>query len=439
MFKKLRNHFLLINITIISFVMITALAVIYSITYKKVQSEIEEKLRPLEVMNQMVTTNGPIEDSKNIKFQNAQVLVNRSLSFVSRVDKTGKMISVDSYLNLSNQIYQKLSILAWENKEKYAIIDAYGKKWAYSKIPLISNQVNTFHDGNVVSSKVEENKGEGSSIAFLDVTSSYQMLQELLTTLIIVGIGMVVAIFCMSLYFANRAIQPIEESWEKQKQFIAHASHELKTPLAIISANTDAILVSRENTIEQSKKWFDHIREEIASMSKLINGLLYLAKTEDTTIRTAYRTFNFSNMVNNVILSMEAVAFENQVHLRHQIEPNIKMKGDPDQIKQLLIILLDNAIKYTNKNGHISISVCSNFRQVIYSIRNTGQGIKKEELTKIFDRFYRTDASRVNANGYGLGLAVAKAIIDRHQGKIAVESVENKHTTFTFKFRIIHE
>jgi signal transduction histidine kinase len=304
------------------------------------------------------------------------------------------------------------------------------RRWQYQMTPF-TNEV-----------KIVENGGESTflldsdatyQMTFLDVTQSYKTLQQLLITFIMVGTSMLLVIFFISLYFANRSIKPISFTWEKQKQFVADASHELKTPLAIIHANSDALLANEKDTIKNQKKWLDYIKIETQRMTKLINDLLYLAKTEDTSVQTIYATFDISNVVNSAVLSMEAIIFEKGLNLTYEVTPELLVKGDPEQIKQVILILLDNAIKYTKEQGHIDIYLKKTKRSIEFTIKNTGEGINRKNISRIFDRFYRTDPSRATeTGGYGLGLSVAKAIVDRHNGRILGTSVEGESTTFTF-------
>ena len=186
---------------------------------------------------------------------------------------------------------------------------------------------------------------------FLDVTMYKKTLFQLLTTLLSVGLIMLFAIFIISLYFANRVIKPISEAWERQKQFVADASHELKTPISIINANYDALLANQEETIKSQLKWLDNLKIGTNRMTKLINDLLSLAQMEDLSFVMQKVPFNMSSAVNEVILSMEAVMAEKDIELISSIKPDIIVKSDPERVKQVITILLDNAVKYTEKRA----------------------------------------------------------------------------------------
>ena len=216
-----------------------------------------------------------------------------------------------------------------------------------------------------------------------------------------------------------------------RKRFIADASHELKTPLTIINTNTDVLLSNSEDTIHNQSKWLHYIKSETERMTRLTNDLLYLTEMDDSRASMIYSKFNMSEAVENIILTMEAVIFEKHISLHYDIEPNLTVQGNNEQMKQVAMILLDNAVKYTNPKGTVTLTLKKQYNDVILSVTNTGEGIAAEHLTNIFDRFYRTDASRVRKQGgYGLGLAIAKSIVEQHKGKIYAKSVAGESTTF---------
>jgi two-component system sensor histidine kinase CiaH len=194
---------------------------------------------------------------------------------------------------------------------------------------------------------------EGYMITFLDITSQQAIITNLVYTFLGVASFMLIIIFFISKFFANRAIKPVKEAFDKQKQFIADASHELKTPLSIIDTNVDVLLSNGDDTINNQSKWLHYIKSESERMTKLTNSLLYLTQVDYSDIITIFTEFNLSEAVQNVILTMEGVIFENNISLHYEIEPDLVTRGNNEQIKQVVMILLDNAIKYTNENGLI--------------------------------------------------------------------------------------
>jgi len=446
MFIKLRNKFLILNMSITSVVMIAAFAIIYFITYNNIHSENLKKLNSLssgkqitihsEEQNKLdaspsdkpiaITGVGLPADKEKETFSTlANFSLGDSLSFNIEVDADGRILGINSFIALPDEAYYKAAETAWSDKKDNSTITLEGKQWQYTITPMLMHVIISGQPYTSIEGKYQ--------ITFLDVTESKNTLLALLTTLLLVGLIMLFVIFIISLYFANRAIKPIAETWEKQKQFVADASHELKTPLTIINANYDALLANQNESIKSQIKWLDYIRIGSDRMAKLINDLLSLAKIEDVNLKAQKRPFNISNAINDVILSMEALVIEKGIKLRHAIEPDIIIKGDPERVKQVVTILFDNAVKYTNNNGQIDILLKKAKNKIIYSIKNSGKGIAKQDLPKVFDRFYRADPSRTQeTGGYGLGLSIAKTIIDRLGGKINVTSVENECTTFTF-------
>lgn len=418
--------------SIISIVMITAFVVIYVITYSTIEMENKNKLSSTPVLHQNQFENNH-KTSLDVQENKKIAPFNYSLSFVVKVNHKGQIVNIESYVQLPKEVVCEAAKMAWKYKKNRSTVAIGEKVWKYEIKPEMIR--NTKHENGQITS--QSIKLDTYQIIFVDVTDSYKTLDQLLMTFLLVGIAMLAMIYLISLFFANRAIRPIKASWEKQKQFIADASHELKTPLTIIRANADALLTNQEEPVKKQRKWLDYMQQEITRMEKLVNDLLVLAKTENTSIRTCYVPFHLSEVVNDVILSMEVIIFEKGFHLTHTIENNIMVKGDAEQIKQVVCILLDNAIKYTDQNGIIEISLKKAKGRVVFSIKNSGRGISQEELPKVFDRFYRTDPSRTKeSGGYGLGLTVARSIIQQHGGEIVAQSVENQFTTFSFSLRL---
>ncbi|QOS98937.1 HAMP domain-containing histidine kinase [Brevibacterium sp. JNUCC-42] len=462
MFKQLRNKFLILNMSIISVLMITAFSAIYFITYNNIQSENLNKLdavsigrTPVVSFNAIETTIGRTEkiDGTETKIggtvrdsQVVSISLNYSMSFNIQVDDNGVIQKINSFIDMADETYEKAAELAWHDKKNNSVINIDGKKWMYRISPGNMNGSAMVRMEDVTKYSTDggqtwgvdhpdaiNQENNNYQITFLDVTETSKTLTGLFITFLSVGMVMLFVIYVISIYFANRAIKPISDFWDKQKQFIADASHELKTPLAIISANYDALMTNEDETIKSQKKWLEYIQAETTRMIKLVNELLYLAKNDDAEIKLQYFSFDISQAVNNVILSMEAVAFEKDVTIIQHIEPDVMIKSDMDKIKQVITILLDNAIKYTEQNGRIEISLKKEKKRIVFSIKNSCEGLSKQDLPKLFDRFYRKDTARTHENGnYGLGLSIAKMIIERLGGRIYAESIESKSVTFIF-------
>ena len=262
-----------------------------------------------------------------------------------------------------------------------------------------------------------------NSLVILDNNNVKSSLILSLEVSILLFILLEIIIFVISKLITNWIIKPVLESFLKQKTFIADASHELKTPLSVIIASSEALEDSGE------KKWLNNIKNEANRMNLLITNLLELAATEN--VETfKFEEVNLSKIIELSVLTFEGKAFENNIKLNYDINDNIILRVDESSMKQLVEILLDNAIKHSYKNETINISLKETNNNIELLVQNKGDEIPKDEEEKIFERFYRIDKSRNRKeNRYGLGLAIAKNIVVNHNGKISASSLNNI-TTF---------
>lgn len=424
-FKKLRNRFIWLNMITISIMMLMAFVVMYVMIYTNIQKQNDIKLQNISASMRL----GQASLSDNTlarQSMSAAMLRDYTLSFNLIVTEDDQLVSIHSYVEMSEETYWNAKQLALNQGKQQATISLDGKLWMYQIKPLDHILLNTI-EGTL-------QLGNGRQISFLDVTDSHQILMQLLITFWVIACLMLVVIFGISVLFAKRAVAPVQRSYMKQKQFITDASHELKTPIASISANVEALMMNREQTIQSQQKWLHYIKTEADRMGKLVGDLLYLAKTDHAEAAMQQAPFDLSDTIRDAVLSMEAIAYEKGLTVTQQIEPSIIVNGDSDKIQQVVKILFDNAIKYTDQGGSIAIALNQVRHQVIFEIQNTGQGISKQHLERLFDRFYRIDESRAHDGSCGLGLSIAKAIVDRMGGKIDVSSEEGKSITFTVIF-----
>ncbi len=276
-----------------------------------------------------------------------------------------------------------------------------------------------------------EQTPNGTKIAFADTGGEQSQMTSLVLTSLAAGAGALLAFFLISLFLARWALRPVERAWAQQQQFVADASHELKTPLTVILANMGIVLSHPGDTVQQQEKWIENTQAEAMRMKQLVDDLLFLAKPDASGVPRLTGTFNLSDAVLGSVLPFESVAFEQGVTLNSDVAPGIDFTGSEGQIKQLAAILLDNACKYAGKDGSVTVRLWVEQEKIRLVVNNTGTPIAPEDQQHIFERFYRADKSRVRSRGgYGLGLAIAKQIVDAHGGKIAVESSETLGTTF---------
>ena len=278
----------------------------------------------------------------------------------------------------------------------------------------------------------------GYRIAVVSTEAIDETIRAQVITDIFIVIGASAAVFGIAWYLATVAVEPIEASWEQQRRFIADASHELKTPLAVIMANMQILNGDRKNIPEEDIRWVDVTMEEASNMLDLVNEMLELARADTTAsgqIGGAYNMvdLDFSALVENVTLQFDSVAFERGCMLESSIDEGLHVTGDSAALERLIKTFLDNACKYAEKGSTVTVSLHREKDMVTYSVNNHGTPIDHEDLEHVFERFYRSDKARTrtNSGSYGLGLAIAKGIVDAHHGDVQVESDLEHGTTFS--------
>ncbi len=257
-------------------------------------------------------------------------------------------------------------------------------------------------------------KSDGTSIlVFSDFTMSMINAYKLLSQSLLIGAFTLVAMFVLVFLFSGKAVAPAVESMEKQKRFITDAGHELKTPLAVISANIDVL------ELESGKsEWTSSIRNQVKRMNSLVKNLLTLSRMDEERLHVVYSDFDMSAAVKETAISFEAIAESKFKKYQMDIEEGIHITGDKNSITQLTSLLLDNAMKYSDEKGSIHIYLKKD-KNIVLEVSNTSDCIPNGNLDKLFDRFYRADSSRSQERvGYGIGLSVARAIAQSHGGDI---------------------
>ena len=242
------------------------------------------------------------------------------------------------------------------------------------------------------------------------------------TALIILGVG---ALALLTFFLSKFITEPARKALEREKQFVSDASHELKTPISAISINAQALEMESDNINVKN------ILSETKRMNSLIEKLLTLSKYEKTPIKDK-EICSMSDILNEISLTYESIAFEKEIGYQYEIEDGITVRGDEDELKQLAVILIDNAIKNTEPLGLVTINLSKQNNHCVFEVKNTGKGIAEKDLPHIFERFYTLSNSRSD-NSFGLGLPIAKSIVDRHKGTITVNSVIDEETVFTVK------
>lgn len=296
---------------------------------------------------------------------------------------------------------------------------------------IIDQAINGCESGFLYSYKLIYQKRASFNHTIIAFTSAEQIQSSLISS-ILISIALF-TVFMLIMFFiserlASYAIKPVKKAWVKQKQFVADASHELKTPLTVILANNDILLSHTGSTILEEKRWIDSTKNEAIKMKGLVEKMLDLAKSESENNTPLLTNENISELTNKLILQFEGVAFEKGIVLDYKIEDNLVSYTCQDFYSRIINILIDNAIKYSPENERVSITLSSVGRKIRLSVTNLGEPIPENELDSVFERFYRSDKSR-NTKGYGLGLSIARNLAESIDGSLQVKS-STQGTTF---------
>ena len=410
--KKLKNKVFYTIFILLSLFLITILSLYNCQLYKSSYESIKDNLKTFnknDIPSRKKDSLDHIDmkdDSKDIEPpNNNQMMFMDSIIYSVVIDSNGN-INVLSHSPNANEI---------ENIKEEA------KK--------IINKGDKTYIGNLYKTRYSY-EYKNNKITIIDNKKTNSHLFDILKLSILIFAGVEIIIFFISKNITNWIIKPVIQSFNKQKQFIADASHELKTPLAVIMASSEAL-----ETDKEEKKWLNNIQNESERMNKLITSLLDLAKLENDEIKRVYEKNNLSKIVEKTALTYESLLYEKNIDFEYDIQDNIYLNCVPDEIKQVISVLLDNASKHTEKNGNIKIILKNLKNEIFLEVSNTGEPIPSGEEEKIFERFYRIDKSRNrNENRYGLGLAIAKQIVINHNGVISASS-ENGLTIFKISFK----
>jgi signal transduction histidine kinase len=271
---------------------------------------------------------------------------------------------------------------------------------------------------------------QGTLISVISREQLNTRVSESITQSVVATIFSLLLFLYISKRLADIAINPVAKAWDQQRQFLADASHDLKTPLTVILANNNIIASHKDESVESQMKWIESTNEEAGRMRDLINKMLELAKGEEAKEELKLGEIDLSETVENAILQFEVVAFEKNVEIESDIQPYIITKTHRPTFSKILEILFDNAIKYSNPNANIKVTLHQSSKKIHFTINNKGEYIKPDELPHVFERFYRTNKER-EVGGHGLGLSIAKKKCDLIGAKISVKSNEIDGTTFT--------
>ena len=276
---------------------------------------------------------------------------------------------------------------------------------------------------------LKEKSPRGYTIVFSDTTTESATLKNLYSICVLIFFVAMGVFLGVSILLSNWVIKPVAVAWDQQRQFVADASHELKTPLSVIMANAE--LLANEDTIPDDRRKFSrNILSMTYQMRTLVENLLEMARVDNGTLKMQFAALDFSELVRDAVLSFQLLYEEKGQTLQNAIPDGITLQGSERHLYQVLDVLLDNALKYSVAEGHTNVELKRIGHSCLLTVSNTGEPISKEDLKNIFKRFYRADKARSLNGSYGLGLSIAESIVEAHKGKIWAASEPGYNTFF---------
>ena len=391
MFRKTKNKLIAVIMLALLFVFSGMLALIYGSSYAEVSRDNQQMLERYAQMYMLEEgqTMDPPPPEDDHRF-------NMSTFYSVAIAENGTVLKITN---------QEGNLYTDDLLKKYAMEIYTGKK-----------------DRGTVENLayLRTGKGDYTLVAFIDNSVLQGSMATLFRNTLLFGGISIVAIFAAACFMTNRIVAPLEENDRKQRRFISDAGHELKTPVSVISANAEIL----EKKTGQNQ-WLSNIRYENERMGLLVKQLLELTRAENATVQTD--VLDYSRLVAGEALPFESVAFEHGLRLECEIAQAIHVNGNDGQLRQLVAILIDNAIRYSKNGKSVELGLCKEHGWAKLSVANMGDAITEEQKKQIFERFYRVDEARNSGDGhFGLGLAIAKTIVTAHKGKIDVQSHDGK-------------
>lgn len=400
MFRKLRLKLTLINALLMALVLLVFVIGTFVIMQEQLFNQSQQLM-------QIMASEAGSSSVSDIRAHNKHL----TKYFYLKTDAFGKITEGSSDLPL---VIDQLDPLVYETLHRpnpKGEVDFQNETYTYLRVPL--------------------KQSPGFIISFVDLHQDREILGKLLSSLAIGGLICLVLAYYGSRFMADRAMAPIRKSWQRQQDFVADASHELRTPLTVVQLNLELVKGNPEETVASQSKWLDYSLLETQRMSKLVDDLLFLARADSQQLTLEIKQFSLDSALRGVIESFGTLAETSGILLESSLDSEITYSGDAFRIKQLLVILLDNALKYTPSGGQVTLGLQNWDTFVEITVSDNGEGIEPEHLAKIFERFYRVDKARSQQKeGTGLGLAIADWIIQSHHGQVKVSSSPEEGTTF---------
>jgi two-component system sensor histidine kinase CiaH len=423
-----RRRFVTTNVLFVSLVLMVAMVAVGVFTYQKTENSIYESLQHRVTADQSLRASGAVGKAI-LQSERSYLGSDADGDGPAQRDANGDaMVASSSYFVDWNGAY--------ETYEDALGLDSATLSNALSQAyNLASSSGGLSMQGKLSSLNlyfVAMPTDDGVDIALASAGLVERNVISVVGALGVASLGILAAIFFASMALSKRAVAPVERAWRRQRQFIADASHELKTPLTVILANNALLRGGSNQTVASQMKWIDSTDTEAHLMQGLVDDMLYLAKVEDETLEIVQDRVDMGEVAEGVALTFESVAFDRGLELQSHIASGVFVMGQRDRLARMLSTLVDNACKYAGDGGEVEVDLADKGGQCVARVRNTGAPIAAEDLPHVFDRFYRADKARTSGKGgYGLGLSIAQTIARDHGGDITVASSASAGTVFT--------
>ncbi|MBF1295384.1 MAG: HAMP domain-containing histidine kinase [Parvimonas sp.] len=401
--SKLRKKFIYFSVGIISIVVLAIMAFVNIANFYNLKHSSDELLKTLiennGVMPSFAVVNENADEKKTLYLKNFS---NRF--FTVRTDNQKNIVTVNTddvfFTSASDAVDYAKEVLA---KGKHS---GYYKGFKY----------------------IVENTDKGKLIAFVDVVKDFDVFYSNLGNSVIISLLVLGLVTFFSYVLSKKAVAPMVQAYEKQNAFITDASHELKTPLAIIKTSADVLEMEGGES-----KWTGNIHKQVNRLNGLIGNLISLTKLDESDYLDKM-DFSFSDVLNDCITDVKDYALSLDKNIVTDIEDGISFKGNEKLIRQVIGILLDNAIKYAKENSDINVRLTKQNKKIVFTVENEADNLEIKNYNVLFERFYRADSSRNSkTGGYGIGLSIAQSIVLKHKGKISADSIDGERIVFTVK------
>lgn len=396
MIKKLRLKFVLINMTIVTILLCVILGLVFYFTSANLEQESLNMMRNIAAQPFRLDT--PDEPDSDVRLP----------FFALRLGPTGDLLATGGgYYDLSdNAFLDNLIEKTFASPKQFGVLSEYNLRYYRADTPL--NQC----------------------LVFADISSERATLNGLIKTCCVIGAVGFLLFLWVSVLLSKWAVRPVERAWQQQRQFVAAASHELKTPLTVIMTSAELMQDSSYDAGKR-EKFLGSILTMSAQMKRLIGQMLELARADNAEPKEVFAEVDLSRLVSQTVLPFESVFFEKGMTLSSEIEDGIRVSGGQAQLRELVEILLDNAQKYAKEKGRTWVTLQKRGKtRCVLTVADEGAEIAPEELQNIFKRFYRADPARSRSGSFGLGLSIAESIARQHRGRIWAESRDGVNRFF---------